>query len=189
MKKDKKIFLTLFTSTLYISALTIGGGYVIVPLIRKKFVEGLKWISEEEMLDMIAIAQSSPGAIAVNTSLIVGYRMAGIVGAFVTLLGTILPPFLILAFVSLFYTAFRDNIVVGALLKGMQAGVAAVIADVVITMGGDILKDKNISSAIIMLTAFICAYFFNVNIILVILSCAAIGFILYLLGKRKENKD
>ncbi len=189
MKKNKKIHLALFTTTLYISALTIGGGYVIVPLLRKKIVEELKWISEEEMLDMIAIAQSSPGAIAVNASLIIGYRMAGISGAFVTLLGTVLPPFTILAFVSLFYTAFRDNRIVGALLKGMQAGVAAVIADVVITMAGGIIKDRELSSALIMIGAFLAAFFLKINIVLVILACAAIGLVLYMIRKNKEGRN
>ena len=131
MKKDLKFFWTLFISTFTLSAFTFGGGYVIVPLMRKKFVETLGWIDEEEMLDLIAIAQSAPGPIAVNSSIIIGYRLAGIPGALVTTFGTVLPPMVILSAISQFYTAFRDNVVVSLVLKGMGIGVAAVIVDVV----------------------------------------------------------
>jgi len=80
MKKDIKFYWTLFYSTFSLSAFTIGGGYVIVPLMRKKFVEELDWIDEEEMLNLVAISQSAPGPIAVNTSIMVGYRLAGVRG-------------------------------------------------------------------------------------------------------------
>ncbi len=89
-----KLLRTLFTSTFTLSAFTFGGGYVIVPLMRKRFVEQLGWIDEQEMLDLIAIAQSAPGIIAVNTSILVGYKVAGVGGAVFTLLGTMLPPLL-----------------------------------------------------------------------------------------------
>ena len=80
-KHSRKDYLTLFTSTFTLSAFTFGGGFVIIPLMRKKFVEQLHWIDEEEMMDLTAIAQSSPGAIAVNASILVGYRVAGVHGA------------------------------------------------------------------------------------------------------------
>ncbi len=96
MERNFKFYLKLFWSTFTLSAFTIGGGYVIVPLMRKKFVEELKWIDEEEMLNLVAISQSAPGAIAVNTSIMVGYRIAGVFGAFVTILGTVLPPLIII---------------------------------------------------------------------------------------------
>ena len=89
---DWKTYQTLFLSTLKISACTFGGGFVIIPLMRKKFVEQLGWIDEQEMLDFAAIAQSSPGAIAINASILVGYHVAGVVGALMTVLGTIIPP-------------------------------------------------------------------------------------------------
>ena len=97
MKKDFAFYRKLFCSTFYLSAFTFGGGYVIIPLMRKKFVEQLHWIDEEEMMDLTAIAQSSPGAIAVNASILVGYRVAGVPGALVTVLGTVLPPLIILS--------------------------------------------------------------------------------------------
>jgi len=131
MQKNLRLYLTLFFSTFSLSAFTFGGGYVIVPLMKKRFVDRLHWLEEEEMLNLITLAQSSPGAVAVNASVLVGRRIAGLPGMLIATLGTVLPPFIILSVVSLFYTAFRDNAVVNAVLKGMQAGVAAVIADVV----------------------------------------------------------
>ncbi len=144
MEKDKKFYWKLFSSTFSLSAFTFGGGFVIIPLMRKKFVEELSWIDEQEMLDLTAIAQSSPGAIAVNASILIGYRLDGFRGALITVLGTVLPPLIILSVISLFYTAFRDSLIVGYVLRGMQAGVAAVITDVVLTMTSDILKEHRL---------------------------------------------
>jgi chromate transporter len=158
-----------------ISAFTFGGGYVIVPLLRKKFVEELKWIDEKEMLDLTAIAQASPGAIAVNTSILIGYHLSGIIGSLFTVLGTVLPPFLILSVVSLVYTAFRDSVIIGFILKGMQAGVSAVIIDVVYNMIVEILGEKKAMPVIIAICAFIASYFFHVNVALIVLACGAYG--------------
>ena len=91
-KHSPKKLWRLFTSTFTLSAFTFGGGYVIIPLMRKKFVEQLHWLEEEEMLDLTAIAQATPGALAVNAAILIGYRVAGIIGALVTVLGTVLPP-------------------------------------------------------------------------------------------------
>ena len=175
MKKNLKLYWTLFSSTFYLSAFTFGGGFVIVPLMKKKFVDNLNWIEDKEMLDLVAIAQSSPGAIAVNASIIMGYRIAGIPGALIASLGTVLPPLMIISVISLFYAAFRDNRYVSALLKGMQSGVAAVIIDVVFKMAGDIIKEKQILSSFMMLGAFVATFFFSINIIYIILICGAIG--------------
>lgn len=173
MKRDLKFYFQLFMSTFYISAFTFGGGYVIVPLMRKKFVNEYKWIEEEQMIDLIAIAQSSPGAIAINSSIIIGYRLAGVLGAIVTLVGTVLPPFVIIAIVSLFYKAFRDNSIVSGAMKGMEAGVAAVIADVVLKMSGDIFKSKDKLSIFIMIAVFFATFY--LNIIWIIVICGTIG--------------
>lgn len=175
MKKDIKLYWKLFISTFLLSAFTFGGGYVIVPLMKKKFVDKLHWIEEEEMLNMVAIAQSSPGAIAVNASIMIGYRIAGIPGALVSTLGTVMPPLIIITIISLFYQSFRDSDVVRALLKGMQAGVAAVIMDVVISMSGKIIKGKQIVSILMMLGAFTATFVFDVNVIYIIIICGFIG--------------
>ena len=99
----------LFLSTLYISSFTFGGGFVIVTFMKKKFVDELHWIDEQEMLDMTALAQSSPGAIAVNAAILVGWQVEGLVGMLVAVLGTIIPPMVILSVVSVFYNAFASN--------------------------------------------------------------------------------
>lgn len=188
MKKDKAFYWKLFSSTFSLSAFTFGGGFVIIPLMRKKFVEDLSWIDEEEMLDLTAIAQSSPGAIAVNASILIGYRLDGFRGALITVFGTVLPPLIILSVISLFYTAFRDSLIVGYVLRGMQAGVAAVIADVVLTMSADILKEHHIQPVIILVIAFVAAAIYHVNVILIILICGVIGALNVLMGHRVKGR-
>ena len=103
MNNKKEVLLKLFVSTLYLSAFTFGGGYVIVTLMKKKFVDEYHWIEEDEMLDLVAIAQSSPGAIAVNGAIVVGYKLAGVAGALVAIVGTVIPPFLIISAVSVLH--------------------------------------------------------------------------------------
>lgn len=188
MKKDLKFFWTLFISTFTLSAFTFGGGYVIVPLMRKKFVETLGWIDEEEMLDLIAIAQSAPGPIAVNSSIIIGYRLAGIPGALVATFGTVLPPMVILSAISQFYTAFRDNVVVSLVLKGMGIGVAAVIVDVVYTMAKGVVKTKDALWIIVMCVALVVALFTSVNVVFVILACGVVGAINVIAQDKKTGK-
>ena len=129
----------LFFSTLYISSFTFGGGFVIVTLMKKKFVDELHWITEEEMLDMTALAESAPGAIAVNAAILVGWQVEGLLGMITAVVGTILPPMVILSIISYFYNVFAANVYVALVLKGMQAGVAAVILDVVCSMGGKVI--------------------------------------------------
>ena len=135
MESKSKVLQKLFLSTLYLSAFTFGGGYVIVTLMKKKFVDEYHWIEENEMLDLVAIAQSSPGPIAVNGAIVVGYKLAGMIGVLVSIIGTIIPPFLIISVISVCYQAFRDNFFVSQMLEGMQAGVGAVIASVTYEMG------------------------------------------------------
>lgn len=175
MDAKKKKFITLFLSTFTLSACTFGGGFVIIPLMRKKFVDQLHWIEEQEMLDLAAIAQSAPGAIAVNASILVGYHVGGVPGALLTVTGTVLPPLLIISVISFFYAAFRSNPVVSMAMNGMMAGVAAVICDVVITMGIPILQMKRALPVLVLLGAFVAVRVFNANIILVILFCGALG--------------
>ncbi len=188
MKKDLNFYWKLFTSTFLLSAFTFGGGYVIVPLMKKKFVDKMNWIEEEEMLNMVAIAQSSPGPIAVNTSILIGYRMAGIPGAFLSTFGTVLPPLIILTVISFFYQSFQNSTVVRALLKGMEAGVAAVIVDVVLGMAGTVLKGKQIFSILMMVSAFVVTVVFNINVIYIILVCGLIGAIKVIYGEKKRKE-
>ena len=165
----------LFLSSFKLSACTFGGGFVIIPLMKKRFVEELGWIEEEEMLDLTAIAQSSPGAIAVNASMLVGYHVAGIPGALMTVLGTVLPPLVIISVISLFYQAFRDNAVVSMAMAGMLCGVAAVIFDVVFGMMKTVLRQKRVQPVMVLIGAFLAVRFFSVNIVIIILVCGLIG--------------
>ncbi len=185
-----KLYLKIFTSTFYISAFTFGGGFVIIPLLKKKFVDKLKWIEEKEMLDMTAVAQSSPGAIAVNTSVLIGYRLAGLKGAFAAVLGTVLPPLLIITAISFVYNSFINNALIASVLKGMQAGIAAVIVDVVVNMGGKVIKEKSAVSILIMAAAFVLIFFFKVNAFFIIIGSGLAGlFSLYINNKRKVKND
>lgn len=188
LKEKFKIYRMLFSSTFLISAFTFGGGYVIVPLMKKKFVEDLKWIDDEEMLNIIAIAQSSPGPVAVNTSILLGYRIAGAIGAFVTIIGTILPPLIIISIIAGIYDWFKNNIVINAVLKGMQVGVAAVIADVALNLGGNVVKGKDLLLILLAIGAFIATFFFKINVVYIVLACGCIGAARILLQTKKEQK-
>lgn len=186
--ENREKLIKLFTSTMMISAFTFGGGYVIIPLMKKRFVDDLHWLEEEETMDFVAIAQSSPGAVAVNASILLGYRLAGIPGALVAILGTILPPMVILSVISLFYLSFQSSPIVNAVLGAMRAGVAAVICNVVICMGKKTLLEKQVVSIALMFLVFAAVYFWKVNIALVILSCALIGVIMTLIRSMREKK-
>lgn len=188
MEDKKKVLRKLFFSTLYLSAFTFGGGYVIVTLMKKKFVDELHWIDEDEMLNLVAIAQSTPGAIAVNGAIVVGYKLAGILGALFAILATIIPPFLIITAISYCYTLIRDNVIVSRVMSGMQVGVGAVIASVVWDMGKGVVKQKDIASIVIMAAAFVAACVFRINVIYIILTCIAIGIVRTLIAARRNLK-
>ena len=186
MKKKKKL-LRLFIETFYLSAFTFGGGYMIVSLMKKKFVNEYHWIEEDEMLDLVAIAQSAPGAIAVNGAIVVGYKL-GISGVIVSVFVAVLPPFLIISVVSVFYEIFRDNRIVAAMLSGMQTGVGAVIISVVYEMAkGQSKKENRIELAIIMVVAFMASYVFNISVIYIILACIGVGIVQYGISRKKTG--
>ncbi|MCR2049832.1 chromate transporter [Acetatifactor muris] len=179
MKKEEKTeenkLWILFKSMFVLSACTFGGGFVIVSLMKKKYVEELKWLDEDEMLDVTAITQSSPGPLPVNASVIIGYRMAGVTGSLAAIVGTILPPMVIISVISLFYEQFRTNPYIAVALQVMRAGVAAVIFDVVLNLAGNVMKTKRILYIGMMVTAFVATYFFDISAMLVILTCLGIG--------------
>ena len=177
-KKNK--YWQLFLSTFKLSACTFGGGFVIIPLMRERFVKELHWIEEEEMLDLTAIA---------HASILVGYHVAGIPGALITVVGAALPPLIIISIISAFYQAFRSNKYVSMAMAGMLAGVAAVIFDVVINMAWPILKKKRLLPIAVMLAAFVATRFFSVNIILIILVCGVIGALDTLYLQKKEVEE
>lgn len=186
LRPTAKTLWQLFLSTLYISAFTFGGGFVIVTFMKKKFVDELHWIDEDEMLDLTAIAQSSPGSIAVNAAILVGWRVGGAAGIAIAVLGTLLPPMLILSMISFFYAAFASNRYVALTLRGMQAGVAAVILDVVCGLGSKVVKELSALSIALMLCAFAATFFFKINVVFILLAAALVGAVKLLVIRLKE---
>jgi chromate transporter len=189
-RKGIGLYWKLFRATFMLSAFTFGGGYVIVPLMQKRFVEDYKWIEEQEMMDLVAIARSAPGMIAVNASIMVGYRLAGVIGAFFAVVGTVLPPLIIITIISYFYQVFRDSPAVAAVLKGMGSGVAAVVVDAILTMGKNILKEKSIFSVGVMIVSFLVVFFFDivVKIILGVSAVLGIAQVFYTRSKEKSER-
>lgn len=177
----------LFKATFMLSAFTFGGGFVIVSLMKKKFVEELKWLDEEEMLDITAIAQSSPGPIPINASVILGYRMCGIIGSIVAILGTALPPMIIISTISYFYTQFRTNTVIAVALQVMRAGVAAVIFDVVINLAKNVLKTRRALYIALMCTAFVAAVILDISAMTIVLVCLFVGIADMLVQTKREK--
>lgn len=176
----------MFFSMMMISAFTFGGGFVIIGMMRKKFCDELHWVSDEEVLDMTAIAQSAPGALAVNSAVIFGYRIAGVMGALLSVLATVIPPIVIISIVCMIYDAFSTNAIVQTALQVMRAGVAAIIVDVVIDLASNVVKTKNILNILLMIGAFIAAWFFKVSSIVIILLFIALGLGMSMLD-RKES--
>ena len=157
---------------------------------KKRARESYGFMTEQTLKNhfLVAIAQSSPGAIAVNGAIVVGYKLSGILGALVAILGTVLPPFVILSVISVFYKAFRNNWLISQLLEGMQAGVGAVIASVTLDMGIPIVKEKEAVSLIIMVGAFVAACLFGINVVYIVIVCGIIGIIRTLLLNRRKMK-
>lgn len=186
MKTNPKLLIRLFFSTLLLSAFTFGGGYVIVSLMKKKFVDKYHWLTDSEMLDLAAIAQSAPGPIAVNGAVAVGYKLSGIIGIIVCAFATIIPPFVIISVISLFYDAFRSNHIISLLLEGMQAGVGAVIASVAYDMSFAVVKNRDTVSEILLIAAFILCII-GVNAIWIILACGSLGAVRTLYSKRRRE--
>lgn len=185
-KPSKNLLMQLFLTCFYISAFTFGGGFVIVTFMKKKFVDEYHWIDDAEMLDLTVLAQSCPGPIAVNAAILVGWRVAGIAGMLVGVLGTILPPMLILTGISFFYEVFRENRYVALTLKGMQSGVAAVICDVVLGLGSKVVQQKSIIKDVVLVCAFVASFFLQINVIFIILATGAVGLV-SALAHRKEG--
>ncbi len=177
----------LFQTSFLISAST-SGGYTIVSIMKDIFVNRYKWLSEEEMLDLLAIAQATPGAIAINTSVLVGYHMAGIAGGLLTMLGTVLPPLLIMSAVATCYTFFADNRILRYVMKGMQAGVCALLVNVTLDLFMNLAKQKSILSYILLILSFVAVRYANISILYLALFCAVCGILKVLLMKKAGDQ-
>ena len=183
MNVFKKLWL-LFINTFLISAST-NGGYAIVSIMKTKFVEKYNWLKEDEMMDLMSIGQSIPGPIAINTSVLVGYRVAGVAGSIATLLGTASPPLIIMCFVSVFYNMISGNTYVRTFMSYMQVGVAALLISVTIDILKGIYKTKNIYFYILCGLCFLVVRLTNVSIFYIALVCGIVGF---LLNRYKNGK-
>lgn len=173
----------LFFQMLTVSAFTFGGGFVIVTLLKKRMVEQHRWLTESEMLDMTAIAQSAPGPIAVNTAVLVGWHLAGFPGMLAAVLGCILPPMAILSAISLFYAAFSAEPCISLLLRGMQAGVAAVVLDAAVTLGQAVAANRSPLQWLLLLLALPLVLLTRVNPVFLLVGAAAAG----MLFRKKEG--
>ncbi len=175
-----KLITDLFITFSKIGAFTFGGGYAMIPLIQKEIVDEKKWIRDEDILDIIAIAESTPGPIAINAATFVGYRLLGFRGALAATLGVVLPSFLIILIISYALDQFESFKGVQYAFNGIRAGVLALIVKALF----DMYKKcpKNLISCIIMGASFILAAFLRVNALIVIILCAVFGLITHLIA-------
>ena len=186
-EKLKKVF-QLFITFIKIGAFTFGGGYAMVPLIQRETVEKKKWINDDDILEIVAIAESTPGPIAVNSATFVGYKTAGVLGAAAATIGVVLPSFTIIYFISFVIDKFENKTAVKYAFSGIRAGVLALIIKALWTMSKK--SAKNIISFIITAFAFIFAAL-NINVIYIILACAVTGIVssLIMSGREKKKND
>lgn len=189
MENDRSFYWELFKLTFYFNSITFGGGYVIISLLVNEMVKKKEWLEEDEMFSLVSIAQSTPGPFAVNACVLIGYRLAGGKGAFVTALGSILPPFIIIGVVSYFYEMVRDNIIISNIMKGMQAGIAAIILNIVINMAKGIIEAKQGIPILVMVISLVAAIIFNVGIVYILLFAGFVGVLTTMLHNYNEGSD
>ena len=186
MDSKMKRILTLFLTFFKIGAFTFGGGYAMIPFIQKEIVEKHGWMTDDDILDIFAIAESTPGPIAINSATFVGWRVAGFFGAALATTGVVLPSFAIILAISYLLRGFGDLPAVQYAFRGIRAGVLALLVKAVWTM-----YKKNKKSLVgygIMAAAFIIVAFFDVPVLAVIVGCAAVGLVSSLLMARREGK-
>lgn len=167
---------------LKIGTFTIGGGYAMVPLIEKEVVDKKKWIDRDDFLDMLALAQSAPGPIAVDVAVFVGYKVAGVPGSIVSVLGSILTAFVVLLATAVYFTGVKDNVIIGRIFNGIRPAVVALIAAPVIRLGKS--AKINRKTVIIPVITVILVAFLNVNPIYVILASILVGLLFGTIKKR-----
>lgn len=184
-RQDRKAIILLFSSFIKIGAFTFGGGYAMIPLIQKEVVEKRKWITDKEILEIIAIAESTPGPIAVNAATFIGYKTAGFFGALGATVGVVLPSFLIIAAVSLVLRQFENFKAVQYAFSGIRAGVLALIVKALVSMYKQCPRNR--ISYIIAAFAFLFITIFRINVLIVIIICAVIGFAYSIMAERREK--
>lgn len=187
IKQRIKKYIWLLAANLFISAFTFGGGYVVVPMVRRFFVVKKQYFTEEELINMAAVAQSTPGAIAVNLSALAGYKVAGMAGAVISCCAAVIPPLVILTFISAFYRLFVSNAMIAAILKGMEAGVAALMVDLITDMCSFVLKKKSLFLSALIPLSFIANFVLGINVALILLFCCFLC-ILKVFCKGREHR-
>lgn len=187
MENKRKRLLELLLVFLKIGVFAFGGGYAMIPLIQKETVEKKKWVSPEDIVDIVAIAESTPGPIAISASTFVGYRIAGVAGAALATIGVIVPSFIVIFVLSFVLRQFESITAVKYAFFGIRAGVLALIVNALISVYKQC--PKKIISYIIMLGAFVAVAFLGINVLLVIAVCAVVGLIYYLAAMRMVRKE
>lgn len=171
---EKKLW-SIFWITFKLGAITFGGGYVMVPLFEGEFVTKRNWVAREDMMNMVALSQSVPGAIAINCSVIVGYRLRMVKGAIVAVLGSMLPSLITLTIITFIYQEFRDNIYVSAALRGVRAAVIALLVSAFWNFTKPFRKDA--VALIAFAAALLLSLFADINSIYIILGAIIYGII------------
>ena len=186
MKPSKKRLWQLFLTFLKIGGFTFGGGYAMIPLIQKETVENKGWITDEDILEIIAIAESTPGPIAINSATFVGYRTAGFWGAVCATTGVVLPSFLIILGISFVLRQFQELKAVQYAFNGIRAGVLALLFKALWTMYKK--SPKGWASYVVMAGAFVATAFLKINVLFVIIACAVFGIVTSLVAKKEVEK-
>ncbi len=176
MSRLRKVWI-LFSTFFRIGTFTIGGGYAMLPLIEREFVERRKWVTQEEMIDILAIVQSLPGIIAVNSSIFIGYQVARIPGAIIATIGLIISPILIITGFAYLYINVQDADYLQGLFIGVRAGVTALILLAGIRLGSKVLTNK--FSWLVAAVSLLAVWIFNIHAGLVILAAAVLGFVVF----------
>jgi len=180
-----KTLLTVFGTFFKIGAFTFGGGYAMIPIIQRETVEKHKWITDEDILEIIAIAESTPGPIAINAATFVGYRTAGILGSACATLGVVLPSFVIILLISGILREFSQVDAVRYAFNGIRAGVLALLVKAFLTMYKK--NPRNWASCTVMAVSFLMAAFTDVSMILVIIGCAVFGLVTATAAQRRAG--
>ena len=175
----RKLFLTF----LKIGAFTFGGGYAMIPLIQRDIVEKNHWLTDDDILEIIAIAESTPGPIAINSATFVGYRVAGFFGAMFATLGVVLPSFLIISVISMVLEQFEHLAVIQYAFNGIRAGVLALLIKALIGLYKK--SPKKAISYVVMAVAFVGVAVLKVNVLAVIIACALIGLVSSFIAEKR----
>ena len=180
--------LELFLSFLKIGAFTFGGGYAMIPLIQNEVIEKKKWINDEEMMDIIAIAESTPGPIAINSATFVGYKVSGFWGSVVSTLGVVLPSLIIISIIALFFENFLEVPIIAAAFKGIRAGVSVLILNAALKMYKGL--KKSVIAYILLLIALIFSFFIEFRFMsLSLIAFGAIVGVLIQVDKTKNEEN